>query len=543
VQVEYPSVLQKDQTDTVFIQTSGALLHPNEPENILSYRLDLVNDKARAASLANVDLKQSRLNTLLTFQADYSALQVDVGDVVKVSNTPYGYTDKLFRVMRTTEVESPDGMLTAELVLLEYDAYIYDDIEYHSDAVVDTSGISNWVFINGNATPVIGNVTISDNPGGAAGNANVFASDTGNLITTINIDSFISNNNVSYGNATPFFSFPITFPANATYDRAIVNIINTSTANSNTRNTVTETVFPPSGSGYFDNNNAVIFTRPLSNYITTETAQNYLKFDVKLEDSVAKVRSRTASTANIPVSVANVIPSVAIAPGAAGINFVKELQHIQLANANVTPLPVTSVNDLDQVYIFIDAYPTAEVTGNLTNYVDYGNANISSTFGPTSDKFLGRYGVLTNLQFTGTMANLFSGSYRLTCIVDYTTNVVQQQGLVANVDYVTDQAYITPNNLAVSTPVFVSNTFNANTTNAYQMIYTNFTYLLNLDSPPQITQAYPFDIFANAKLLTILGKASSTVQYLLNGQRGFGVFYNLSSVNKGFFKADIEQIY
>lgn len=320
VEVEYPSVIQRDQTDTVFIEVTGALLHPNEPENVLSYRLDMVNDRSRVSELANIDLKQSRINTILEFTADYSAMQVDVGDVVKVNNTPFGYTDKLFRVMRTTEVEDTDGMLSVNLILLEYDEYIYEDIEYSSDAPVDTSGISNWVFINSNAEPIIGNVTVSDNPLGGEGNANIFYSANATFIANVDIDTFIADNNVSYANATPFFSFDITVPSNVTVNKAVVNIVNTATANSNVQNTVTEVVWPPAGSSFFDANASIKVTRPLNNYVAGGSAPTtqYLEFDVRMENTSEGITTQTTSTAAIPVNVQNTVPPTQLAPLAGG---------------------------------------------------------------------------------------------------------------------------------------------------------------------------------------------------------------------------------
>ncbi len=320
VEVEYPSVIQRDQTDTVFIEVTGSLLHPNEPENVLSYRLDMVNDRARASALANIDLKQSRINTILEFTADYSAMQVDVGDVVKINNTPFGYNEKLFRVMRTTEVEDADGMLSVNLILLEYDDYIYADIEYSSDAPVDTSGISNWVFVNSNTEPVIGNITVSDNPLGGEGNANIFFSANATFIGNVDIDTFISTNNVSYANATPFFSFDIDVPSNVTLNKAIINIINTATADSNVQNTVTEVVWPPAGTSYFDANNAIRVTRPLNNYVAGGSAPTtqYLQFDVRMENTKEAVTTRTTSTAAIPVAVQNTVPPTQLAPLAGG---------------------------------------------------------------------------------------------------------------------------------------------------------------------------------------------------------------------------------
>jgi len=82
--------------------------------------LDMINDNIRAERLANIDLNQSRVATVIQFEADYSGIQTDVGDVIKLTNNLYGWTDKLFRVMRVTENSDDSGMITAQISAMEY---------------------------------------------------------------------------------------------------------------------------------------------------------------------------------------------------------------------------------------------------------------------------------------------------------------------------------------------------------------------------------------------------------------------------------------
>jgi hypothetical protein len=133
IEVEYASVSQRDQTDIYFAECNASIRNTNEPDNCLKYRLDMVNDRSRVAQLANVDLNQSRINTILEFTADFSSMTVDVGDVVKVTLPLYGYNEKLFRAMRVIEQEDPDGMLHCKFTLLEYDADVYDDLLTRED--------------------------------------------------------------------------------------------------------------------------------------------------------------------------------------------------------------------------------------------------------------------------------------------------------------------------------------------------------------------------------------------------------------------------
>ena len=130
VEVEFADSTRKDQQNTVKVETPGSDRNPNEPDNVLNYRLDLVNDNMRAETLANIDLNQSRVGTVIQFESDYSGMQTDVGDVIKVTNSLYGWTDKLFRVMRCTEISTAEGMITVRISAIEYsdDYYVQADI-------------------------------------------------------------------------------------------------------------------------------------------------------------------------------------------------------------------------------------------------------------------------------------------------------------------------------------------------------------------------------------------------------------------------------
>jgi len=120
VEVEFADQNRKDQLNTVLVSTPAGDRNANEPDNILKYKLDMINDNIRAERLANIDLNQSRVATVIQFEADYSGIQTDVGDVIKLTNNLYGWTDKLFRVMRVTENSDDSGMITAQISAMEY---------------------------------------------------------------------------------------------------------------------------------------------------------------------------------------------------------------------------------------------------------------------------------------------------------------------------------------------------------------------------------------------------------------------------------------
>jgi len=182
IDAEYPSVDKKDQTQTIVISTPSGDRNNNEPDNPLDTRFNLVNDRSRVGNLANIDLNQSRTSTVINFTADYSSIVNDVGDVVKVTSSQYGYTNKLFRVMRVTEVETADAMLGAKFTCIEYDDSIYAHTVLQSDGAVGVSGIPGWwtgIWGGTASIPVIGNIVVTD-PANAT--ANIVDPGNGNVI-------------------------------------------------------------------------------------------------------------------------------------------------------------------------------------------------------------------------------------------------------------------------------------------------------------------------------------------------------------------------
>lgn len=109
------------------------LINENEPYNALRLTLDLTNSNVQAERLANLELKQSRDDLVVTFTTTYYGLQIQAGDVVGIYQPqPYGWygnefpNGKYFRVLSTKEIE--DGnTLKVEISAIEYNADVYAD--------------------------------------------------------------------------------------------------------------------------------------------------------------------------------------------------------------------------------------------------------------------------------------------------------------------------------------------------------------------------------------------------------------------------------
>ena len=320
IEVEYPSYIKKDQTDTVFVTTPSNDRNPNEPDNKLSTRYPLVNSNTRAENLANIDLRQSRTSTVVELQADYSAIQIDAGDVVKLTNTEYNYSDKLFRCMRVTEQEDEAGMLSAKLVLLEYSDDIYTHNNIQSRGEPGPSGIPGWWTNWANSNIDYGNIVIISD--GDDANGNVIGSD-GNHIANIdyaNLTLPIFPGDINVGS---FASFNLNLPANVYFNDIVVDIEPVGTEFA----AVTPTTYnftPDAANSYFTPNTTIAVGVPLSGFSQNDLlVPNVDTFTatVTARDSLTGVKSQSNTTANITVNPRNYIPKEAVADFAAGVQL------------------------------------------------------------------------------------------------------------------------------------------------------------------------------------------------------------------------------
>jgi hypothetical protein len=167
LEVEFASRKIRDQNDYFKAAIDPALRNNLEPDNKLSMRLDLANNALHAARIGLIELKQNRSDFIITFRADYSALQCEAGDVVKITNSVYGFDQKLFRISKMREVEDEAGGITVEVTAIEYDAGVYTDETLQDSADTPGSGIPTF---GGSSTlpapsaPVVVSVTTGTNP-------------------------------------------------------------------------------------------------------------------------------------------------------------------------------------------------------------------------------------------------------------------------------------------------------------------------------------------------------------------------------------------
>lgn len=155
VEAKFPFKDNRDQPSFVQLATPENLLYPNEPANKYSITYDLVNESVQASYLANRLLEQAREDLIVSFSTTYYGIQVDAGAVVSVTNSAYGWSNKLFRVMKVNEASLPDGSLGAKLELSEYNAQVYDDKDITAFEPAPNSNIPSVTYFSSLSAPTV----------------------------------------------------------------------------------------------------------------------------------------------------------------------------------------------------------------------------------------------------------------------------------------------------------------------------------------------------------------------------------------------------
>jgi len=165
VTIEFPLRDTADAMDIIKITIPAGDRNPNEPDNDLQIRLDQVNEPVQAEIIGLIELKQARLDMIVTFDADYTAVSVNAGDVIDISNSVYGWSNKLFRVITMEEIDDEVGNLYFRLTCLEYDANVYDTSDIGRYIRQDSTGIKAIGAIGTPITPVIYDFDYDQRPG------------------------------------------------------------------------------------------------------------------------------------------------------------------------------------------------------------------------------------------------------------------------------------------------------------------------------------------------------------------------------------------
>lgn len=127
VRVSFPHQDLRDATDFVEIAIPEGDRYPNEPDNVLEINYNIVTNPVQAELLGFIELKQSRQDQIIQFQTDYSNIDLRAGDIIDVTNSVYGLSGDLFRIVTITESDDAEGRLVLNITALQYSDSIYDE--------------------------------------------------------------------------------------------------------------------------------------------------------------------------------------------------------------------------------------------------------------------------------------------------------------------------------------------------------------------------------------------------------------------------------
>lgn len=125
VQLQFPHKDLNDQIDTITYEIPSGQRYPYEYDNTLNYQFDCINDPVQAEYLAAIQLKQSRVDKVVQFRTDFTKIGIKAGDIIDITNSYYGFSSKLFRVLSIAEEDAEDGGILISITAFEYDSDVY----------------------------------------------------------------------------------------------------------------------------------------------------------------------------------------------------------------------------------------------------------------------------------------------------------------------------------------------------------------------------------------------------------------------------------
>lgn len=149
VEIQFPDRTLDDANRMVRAEMLPADLKQNEPENVLRLTYPLINDQIRALTLGLTELKQSRLDKIISFVTNFTANGLRAGDIIDITIDTYNFTNKLFRVLEVAEVDTDAGDFNLRITGIEYSDSIYEH-----DTSKFTLSNDDGIFSLGNILPM-----------------------------------------------------------------------------------------------------------------------------------------------------------------------------------------------------------------------------------------------------------------------------------------------------------------------------------------------------------------------------------------------------
>lgn len=163
VETNYPDNDILDVNNTRSHTIPSNLQIAAEQPNLLKLAYSLLSDQTQAQNLSRSELWQSRTDISTSFTTNFIANEVAVGDVVDITNSTYGWTNKLFRVTNIREEDTTDGDIVYSIMANEYRDDIYNHVTVR-DTEDPADGINTIANIGALGTVTFTKDEIADKP-------------------------------------------------------------------------------------------------------------------------------------------------------------------------------------------------------------------------------------------------------------------------------------------------------------------------------------------------------------------------------------------
>ena len=128
VRVNYPHQDLRNARDEIYFTLAAGDRYFGEYDNELSIQTNLITDPIQAAYLGAREMKQSRIDAVVEFKTDYTAMDVEVGEVILLKNDIYNFNNgagEYFRVIYIAEEDTEQGGIILSLTCIQYDGGVY----------------------------------------------------------------------------------------------------------------------------------------------------------------------------------------------------------------------------------------------------------------------------------------------------------------------------------------------------------------------------------------------------------------------------------
>jgi len=142
-------------TDYPLVTDSSFVAADNNQESLLDLPLPFTDTPGEAQRIANIALERNRSQITLTGAFGLRAFQLEVGDIVTLTNSRLGYTNEIFEVVHWAFGVGEDQGLDVNLVLRAITTTAYDE---YADTAFESE---NTDFPNPNANLTINSLTVS----------------------------------------------------------------------------------------------------------------------------------------------------------------------------------------------------------------------------------------------------------------------------------------------------------------------------------------------------------------------------------------------